>query len=68
MFGSCKINIFFKSEENLLNMFHFQDCLHYDLVYNFVYKLECGRCSFAIAVELLGTYMQGLEKTEMFPQ
>ena len=55
MFGCGKINIFFKSQENLLNMFHFKGRLCYDLLYNFVYKLECGRCNFAITMELLGT-------------
>ena len=38
----CKLQVIFKSERKLSNMFRFKDRLPYDLV---VYEYTCGRCN-----------------------
>lgn len=45
MLGCCKINIIFKSKQISRILFHFKDCLSYDLIYCVVYKFQRGRCS-----------------------
>ena len=42
--GCCKIQIVFKNQRYLLNVFRFKDGWHYDLVSCVVYKFQCGRC------------------------
>ena len=43
---SCsKIQIVFKNQINLLNIFHSKDHLSYDLASCVVYKFQCGRCN-----------------------
>ena len=41
----CKIQIVFKNQRNLSNVFRFKDCLLYDLVFCDVYKFQCRRCN-----------------------
>ena len=41
--GCCKIQIVFKSQRNLSNVFRFKDRLPYELISRVVYKLQCGR-------------------------
>ena len=41
----CKIQIVFKSQRNLSNVFRFKDRLRYELISRVVYKFQCGRCN-----------------------
>ena len=41
----CKLQIVFKSQRKLANVFRFKDRLPFDLVSGVVYKYTCGRCS-----------------------
>ena len=41
----CKLEIIFKNERKLSNMFRFTDRVPYDLVSVVVYEYRCGRCS-----------------------
>ena len=41
----CKLQIVFKSEKKLANVFWCKDCLPFDLVSREVYKYTCGRCN-----------------------
>ena len=43
--NSCKLQIVFKSQRKLSNVFHFKDRLPFDLVSGVVYKYTCGRCN-----------------------
>ena len=43
--GCCKMQIVFKNQRNLSNVFRFKDRLPYDLVFCVVYKFQCGRCN-----------------------
>ena len=42
--GCCKIQIVFKNQINLWNIFRFKDCLPYNLVSCVEYKFQFGRC------------------------
>ena len=41
----CKLQIVFKSQRKLANVFRFKDCLPFDLVSGVIYKYTCGRCN-----------------------
>ena len=41
--GYCKIQIVFKSQRNLSNVFRFKDRLPYELISRVVYTFQCGR-------------------------
>ena len=41
----CKLQIVFKSQRKLANVFRFKDRLPFDLVSGLVYKYMCGRCN-----------------------
>ena len=41
----CKLQIVFKSQTKLANVFRFKDRLPFDLVSGLVYKYMCGRCN-----------------------
>ena len=41
----CKLQIVFKSQRKLANVFRFKDRLPFDLVSGVVYRYMCGRCS-----------------------
>ena len=43
--NSCKLEIVFKSQRKLSNVFRFKDGLPSDLVSRVVYKYTCGRCN-----------------------
>ena len=43
--GCYKIQIVFKSQMNLSNVFRFKDRLPYELISRVVYKFQCGRCN-----------------------
>ena len=43
--GCCKIQIVFKGQRNLSNVFRFNDRLPYKLISRVVYKFQCGRCN-----------------------
>ena len=43
--GCCKIQIVFKNQRNLSNVFRFKDRLPYELISHVVYKFQCGRCN-----------------------
>ena len=43
--GCCKIQIVFKSQRNLSNVFRFKVRLPYELTSPVVYKFQCGRCN-----------------------
>ena len=43
----CKLQVIFKNERKLCNMFRFKDRAPYDLVSGVVYKYTCGRCNFS---------------------
>ena len=43
--GCYKIQIVFKSQRNLSNVFRFKDRLPYELISRVVYKFQCGRCN-----------------------
>ena len=45
LLNSCKLQIVFKSQRKLSNVFCFKDCLPFDLVSGVVYKYTCGRCN-----------------------
>ena len=45
LLNSCKLQIVFKSQRKLSNVFRFKDCLPSDLVSGVVYKYTCGRCN-----------------------
>ena len=45
LLNSCKLEIFFKIQRNLSNVFHFKDRLPPDLVPRAVYKYTCCRCN-----------------------
>ena len=45
LLNSCKLQIVFKSQRKLSNVFRFKDRLPSDLVSGVVYKYTCGRCS-----------------------
>ena len=42
---TCKLQISFKSQRKLSNVFCFKDCLPFDLVSGVVYNYACGRCN-----------------------
>ena len=44
MLNSCKLQIVFKIQRKLSNVFRFKDCLPSDLVSGVVYKYTCDRC------------------------
>ena len=46
----CKLQIVFKSQKKLANVFRFKDRLPFDLVSGVVYKYTCGRCNSSITV------------------
>ena len=41
----CKLQVIFKSERNLSNMFKYKDSAPYDSVSDVVYIFTCGRCN-----------------------
>ena len=41
----CMLQVIFKNERKLSNMFRFKDCVPYDLVSGVVYEYTCGRCN-----------------------
>ena len=41
----CKLQIVFKSQRKLVNVFRFKDRLPFELVSGVVYKYTCGRCN-----------------------
>ena len=41
----CKLQIVFKTQRKLANVFRFKDRLPFDLVSGVVYKYTCGRCN-----------------------
>ena len=41
----CKLQVIFKSERKLSNMFRFKGRVPYDLVLGVVYECTCGRCN-----------------------
>ena len=41
----CKLQIVFKSQRKLANVFRFKDCLPFDLLSGVVYKYTCERCN-----------------------
>ena len=43
----CKLQVIFKNERKLSNMFRFKDRVPYNLVSGVVYEYTCGRCSFS---------------------
>ena len=43
----CKLQIVFKSQRKLADVFQFKDCLSFDLVSGVVYKYTCGRCNYS---------------------
>ena len=43
--GCCKIQIVFKSQRDLSNVFRFKDRLPYELISRVIYKFQCGRCN-----------------------
>ena len=45
LLNSCKLQIVFKSQRKLSNVFLFKDRLPFDLVSGVVYKYTCGRCN-----------------------
>ena len=45
LLNSCKLQIVFKSQRKLSNVFRFKDRLPSDLVSGVVYKYTCGRCN-----------------------
>ena len=45
LLNSCKLQIVFKSQRKLSNVFRFKDRLPFDLVSGVVYKYTCGRCN-----------------------
>ena len=45
LLNSCKLQIIFKSQRKLSNVFRFKDRLPFDLVSGVVYKYTCGRCN-----------------------
>ena len=45
LLNSCKLQISFKSQRKLSNVFRFLDRLPFDLVSGVVYKYTCGRCN-----------------------
>ena len=45
LLNSCKLQIFFKSQRKLSNVFRFKDRLPFDLVSGVVCKYTCGRCN-----------------------
>ena len=48
----CKLQVIFKSEKKLSNMFIFKACIPYDLVSGVVYEYTCGRCNFCYYGEI----------------
>ena len=45
LLNSCKLQIVFKSQSKLSNVFRFKDRLPFNLVSGVVYKYTCGRCN-----------------------
>ena len=45
LLNSCKLQIVFKSQKKLSNVFNFKDHLLFDVVSGVVYKYTCGRCN-----------------------
>ena len=45
LLSSCKLQILFKSQRKLSNVFRFKDRLPFDLVSGLVYKYTCSRCN-----------------------
>ena len=41
----CKLQVIFKNERKLSNVFRFKDRVPYDLVSGVVYEYTCGRCN-----------------------
>ena len=48
----CKLQVIFKSEGKLSNMFIFKACIRYNLVSGVVYEHTCGRCNFCYYGEI----------------
>ena len=44
IFNCCELQIVFKSQRKLANVFRFKDRLPFDLLSGVVYKYTCGRC------------------------
>ena len=40
----CKLQVIFKNDRKLSNMFKFKDRVPYNLVSGVVYEYTCGRC------------------------
>ena len=45
LLNSCKLQIIFKSQRKLSNLFHFTDRLPFDFVSGIVYKYTCDTCN-----------------------
>ena len=45
LLNPCKLQIVFKSQRKLSNIFYLKNCLPLDLVSGVVYKYTCGRCN-----------------------
>ena len=45
LLNSCKLQIVFKSQKKLSNVFNFKDHLPFDLVSGVKFKYTCGRCN-----------------------
>ena len=43
----CKLQIVFKSQRKLSNVFRFKDRLPFELMSGVVYKYKCGRCNYS---------------------
>ena len=43
----CKLQVIFKSERKLSNIFRFKDRVPYNLVPGVVYEYTCGRCNYS---------------------
>ena len=43
--GCCNIQLVFKSQRNLANVFRFKDRLPHELISGVVYNFKCGRCN-----------------------
>ena len=43
----CKLQIVFKGQRKLANVFQFKDRLPFDLVSGVIYKYTCGRCNYS---------------------
>ena len=50
----CKLQVIFKSERKVSNMFRFKDRVPYDLVPRLIYEYTCGRCDSSYYAETEG--------------